>query len=156
MKKDQFAFTSNDVTGYSINGGEMPDARVSYVGRLNYTFADKYLFSSSLWRDGSYRFAADQRWCTFPAVSADWRISEEPFFKENVNFMDNLKLRASVGETGNDAVGGWQWYDKVSNAGTYIFGDKQNISSFFYPHKMPFITLVRYRNIDRILTCYLL
>jgi len=127
VKKDQFPFTSNDVTGYSIGGAEYPDARISYVGRLNYTFADKYLLSTSVRRDGSYRFAPDKRWGIFPAVSLGWRISEEPFFKNNVTFMDNLKLRGSFGKTGNDAVGGWQWYDKVVNSGSYIWGDKQNL-----------------------------
>jgi TonB-linked SusC/RagA family outer membrane protein len=123
---DQFAFTSSDRTGYDVTGSETPDARESYVARLNYAYADKYLVSASVRRDGSYRFAPDQRWGTFPAISLGWRISEESFFKENVSFMDLLKLRATYGKTGNDAVGGWQWYDRVVNNGTYVMGDKQN------------------------------
>nr|MBA4166827.1 TonB-dependent receptor [Chitinophagaceae bacterium] len=77
----------------------------------------------SLRRDGSYRFSPANRWGYFPAISGGWRISEEPFFANNVKFMDLLKLRASFGVTGNDAVGGYQWYDKATNAGSYVLGE---------------------------------
>ncbi|MBN8789512.1 MAG: TonB-dependent receptor [Terrimonas sp.] len=85
-------------------GGAYERARLSYFGRLGYNFKEKYL-AEFLWRyDGSYMFAPDQRWGFFPSISAGWRISEEDFFRNNVSFIDNLKLRASYGRMGNDQV----------------------------------------------------
>lgn len=86
--------------------GIINDARKSVVGRFNYAFDSRYLFEATFRYDGSYRFAPEQRWGFFPAVSAGWRISEESFFKSNksLSFIDNLKLRASTGILGNDKV----------------------------------------------------
>jgi len=74
-----------------------------YLGRINYDYADKYYASASFRRDGSSRFHKDNRWGTFYSVGASWRISQEDFMKE-YSWLDNLKLRASYGETGNDAL----------------------------------------------------
>lgn len=85
-------------------GGAYERARLSYFGRVGYNFKEKYM-AEFLWRyDGSYMFSPDQRWGFFPSISAGWRISEEDFFRNNVSFMDNLKLRASYGKMGNDQV----------------------------------------------------
>lgn len=73
-----------------------------YVGRINYAFANKYLFELSGRYDGSYKFIGKDRWNLFPAVSLGWRVSEEEFFKNVVPVVSNLKLRASVGKLGND------------------------------------------------------
>jgi TonB-linked SusC/RagA family outer membrane protein len=75
---------------------------MSYLGRLNYDYAQKYLLTFSLRRDGSSNFAPENRWGTFPAVSAGWRISEEPFF--NVPWVSELKVRGSWGKLGNSDV----------------------------------------------------
>ncbi len=83
--------------------------RLSYVGRLNYAYADKYLLEAAFRVDGSTKFAPDQRWGFFPSVSAGWRISSEPFFSENIKFIDYIKLRGSIATLGNDAIGGWLW-----------------------------------------------
>ena len=77
-------------------------AFMSYLGRLNYDFAERYLFTVSLRRDGSSNFAPENRWGTFPAVSAGWRISEEPFF--DVPWISELKVRGSWGQLGNSDV----------------------------------------------------
>lgn len=74
-----------------------------YFGRLNYDYADKYYLSVSYRHDGSSRFSKDNRWGNFWSFGASWRISEENFMKD-VNWIDNLKLRASYGQTGNDAI----------------------------------------------------
>ncbi|KAA2241780.1 SusC/RagA family TonB-linked outer membrane protein [Chitinophaga agrisoli] len=74
---------------------------VSFFGRLNYSFRDKYLFEANIRRDGSSRFAENQKWGWFPSFSAGWRITGEDFMK-SVTFIDNLKLRGSWGELGND------------------------------------------------------
>lgn len=74
-----------------------------YFGRLNYDYADKYYASVSYRRDGSSRFHKDNRWGNFWSFGLSWRISQEEFMKD-ITWVDNLKLRASYGETGNDAI----------------------------------------------------
>lgn len=82
------------------SGGAFNRARLSYFGRVGYNYQQKYI-AEFLWRyDGSYIFPADGRFGFFPGVSAGWRVSEEDFFKKNVKFVDNLKLRASWGQMG--------------------------------------------------------
>lgn len=98
----------------SVTGtGLLKDARRSIVGRVNYAYHEKYLLEGSFRYDGSYRFPADHRFGFFPAVSAGWRISEEPFFKNaaSLQFVDNLKLRVSKGVIGNDRVNAFQFQD---------------------------------------------
>lgn len=86
------------------NAGSVTDDRLlSYFGRVNYAYRDKYLLEAVLRYDGSSRFARDNRWGAFPSVSAGWRIDQEPFM-ENVRKIDLLKLRASWGKLGNQAV----------------------------------------------------
>lgn len=94
---------------------------VSYFGRVNYSFNDKYLFTASVRTDGSSRFGPNNRWGYFPAVSAGWRISDEAFM-ETVSAINDLKLRAGWGVTGNLPTG---YYPTVSPIGTwpnYSFG----------------------------------
>lgn len=86
--------------------------RLGYIGRLNYNFADRYLFTATVRRDGVSTFAPGNQWGTFPAFSAGWRISEEPFF--NVGWIDELKLRGSWGQLGNSAIPGGQYPQYVS------------------------------------------
>lgn len=75
---------------------------ISYYGRVQYAYADKYLFQASLRNDGSSAFGKNNRWGYFPAVSAGWNISSEDFMK-NVRLVSNLKLRAGYGVSGNSA-----------------------------------------------------
>lgn len=77
----------------------------SFFGRFNYRFKNRYLFETSLRRDGSSRFGSDKRYGNFWAVSGGWIISDEEFFK-GVRFVNNLKLTASYGTSGNDRIGG--------------------------------------------------
>jgi TonB-linked SusC/RagA family outer membrane protein len=79
----------------------------SYLSRVNYDFASKYFLTGSLRRDGNSNFAADQRWANFWSAGAAWRISKEDFF--NVPFFNELKLKASYGKVGNDAVGSYAY-----------------------------------------------
>ncbi|MDN3581628.1 SusC/RagA family TonB-linked outer membrane protein [Mucilaginibacter flavus] len=79
-------------------------ARLNYFGRVGYNYKEKYL-AEFLWRvDGSYMFPQSHRFGFFPGISAGWRISEEDFFKNNIKFLQNLKLRGSWGQMGNDNV----------------------------------------------------
>ncbi|HTL10749.1 MAG TPA: TonB-dependent receptor [Chitinophagaceae bacterium] len=81
-------------------GGEYNRARMGYFGRLSYNYQEKYIVELLGRYDGSYIFPADHRFGFFPGVMAGWRASEEKFFKDNVHFIDNLKLRASWGQVG--------------------------------------------------------
>lgn len=76
---------------------------VSFFGKLNYTYDDKYLFSVTVRRDGSSRFGKNNRYGTFPSFSAGWRLNREKFM-QNISWMDDLKLRASWGQTGNQEI----------------------------------------------------
>ena len=77
--------------------------RLSYFGRLNYSFKDRYLLQVTVRRDGSSKFGPDSRWGTFPSVALGWRISEEEFFPKG-GVVSNLKLRGSWGQLGNENV----------------------------------------------------
>ncbi|MGN6396057.1 MAG: SusC/RagA family TonB-linked outer membrane protein [Mucilaginibacter sp.] len=110
-------------------GGAWEKARLSYFGRVGYNYKEKYL-AEFLWRvDGSYIFPEAHRFGFFPGISAGWRISEENWFKGNVKFIQNLKLRGSWGQLGNDnvvnpATGTLDEYAFLSlyNIGSYIIG----------------------------------
>jgi len=103
-------------------GGFGENAFQSIFSRLNYSYKDKYLLMGSIRRDGSSKFAPDNRWGIFPAISGGWRISKEPFM-ENSTWIDELKLRASYGVSGNDQFGNYAWQGKVSYGNLYTYGD---------------------------------
>lgn len=108
------------------SGSASETARLNYFGRVNYRLKDKYL-AEFVWRyDGSYIFPEDSRFGFFPGISLGWRISEENFWKENLGFIENFKLRASIGQTGNDRIDPFQFmssYGFNSNGWTYIFNE---------------------------------
>jgi TonB-linked SusC/RagA family outer membrane protein len=96
-------------------------ARSSYVGRVNYSLKDKYLFEAIMRADASARYAVEGRWGYFPSLSAAWRISEEDFMADNSSW-NNLKLRASFGIMGNDAVSNFDFLTGFNIAnGFYLF-----------------------------------
>lgn len=104
----------------SITGDEYDYALRSYFARFNYAWAQKYLFEAVLRYDGSSRFSDNNRWGFFPALSAGWRISQEPFMAGVNRFVENLKLRASWGKTGNNASGNYD-YQASYNTTNYSF-----------------------------------
>lgn len=85
----------------------------SFFGRLSYDFMEKYLFTASVRRDGSSRFGADTKWGTFPSFSAGWKINQENFM-EDVKWVNLLKLRASLGTSGNDRIGDYEYLSQLS------------------------------------------
>ncbi|WP_460912992.1 SusC/RagA family TonB-linked outer membrane protein [Spirosoma areae] len=87
---------------------------ISYLGRFNYAYDDKYLFTASIRTDGSSRFGANNKWGTFPSVSAGWRVSSESFMR-NVRPISDLKLRGSWGLVGNNRIGD---YDAIARTST--------------------------------------
>ena len=110
---------TNKETGYEV-------AHRSYFGRLQYSFADKYLFEANVRLDGSSRFASDNRWGTFPAFSAGWRITEEEFMKNaDINWLSNLKLRVGWGQTGNEELKDEEVYLTIPSYAyeKYMFGN---------------------------------
>ncbi|MBP5538259.1 MAG: TonB-dependent receptor [Bacteroidales bacterium] len=90
-------------TPSAMKGNTTDSAVQSVFGRINYDYKGRYIFEANARADGSSRFAPGHRWGVFPSFSAAWRMTEEPWFK--TNWLDNLKLRASWGMLGNNAVG---------------------------------------------------
>lgn len=110
------------------SGSGFNSARLNYFGRVNYDFEAKYLIEFVGRYDGSYIFPAEKRYGFFPGVSAGWRLSQENFWKNNLSFIDEFKLRGSWGQTGNDRIEEWQYlptYGFNPNGYTYIFGHTQ-------------------------------
>ena len=108
-------------TLWNATGGRgTEDALISYFGRVNYDFDNKYLLEASFRADGSSRFGPTNRWAYFPSVSAGWRIDRESFFKSR--FIDQLKLRVSVGQLGNQAVDLYSYEQAVLLGQDYSFG----------------------------------
>ena len=95
---------------------------ISYFGRLNYAYKNRYLFEANFRRDGSSRFGPDSRWGTFPSFSAAWRISEEPFMESVKSTISNLKLRGSWGKLGNTTSGYYEWQATYGGV-NYSFGE---------------------------------
>ena len=106
-------------TPSSMKGNSTDSAVRSFFGRVNYDYKSRYIFEANLRADGSSRFAPGHRWGFFPSFSAAWRISEEPWFK--VSAIDNLKLRASWGKLGNNAVGDYAT-QLLYERRNYVFG----------------------------------
>lgn len=116
---DQILSASNSAERRSFNGSESNTGRLSYLGRINYSFADKYLAEFSFRQDGSYIFPDGNRFGFFPSVSLGWRISEEDFF--DISFINNLKVRASRGSTGRDEVAPFQFQNNFIRGSSYVF-----------------------------------
>ena len=110
---------------------------LSFFGRINYDYKGKYLFEANLRADGSSRFKKSGRWGLFPSVSLGWRITEEPFFKKSTlkNYIQNIKIRASYGQLGNEAVANpYVSYDQLgfvddATGLPMLFGDTKVIST---------------------------
>ncbi|MCL3782569.1 SusC/RagA family TonB-linked outer membrane protein [Prolixibacteraceae bacterium JC049] len=137
---DQIYNTSSDTEKRYFSGGEGESARESWIGRLHYTFSDKYIAEFSFRYDGNYRFAPSKRWGFFPSGSVAWRISQENFMQD-IDWLSNLKLRASYGTTGSDKdingnnITPWQWSNVYRKSGSYVFGG--NLVDGLVPGKMP-------------------
>lgn len=92
-------------TGKSVSTGTATGyALLSYFGKVNYSYNDRYLVSGTIRYDGSSRFGKNNRFGTFPAFSVGWRLSEEAFIKENTSLFSDLKLRLGWGQTGNQEI----------------------------------------------------
>ncbi|MEP6626419.1 MAG: TonB-dependent receptor [Ginsengibacter sp.] len=104
LTNDIFDLNAGDPTTSSNYGGSGVWGMESYLGRLNYNYDNKYILSGTVRRDGSANFGPENKWGTFPSISAAWRVSQEKFFK--IPFISELKLRFETGLTGNQGGGG--------------------------------------------------
>ena len=106
---------------------------VSFFGRFNYSFKEKYLATFTLRADGSSRFGSDQRWGTFPSGSVAWRLDQEPFIQD-LDVFSNLKLRLGYGKTGNDQVGEYASYALMSNTHLTFDGSTNTAGTHLNPN----------------------
>lgn len=106
---------------------DTPNRILSFFGRANYSLLDRYLLTVTFRADGSSKFSPDHRWGYFPAAALAWRISEESFMKE-LTWLDNLKLRLSYGEVGNDGISSnlWSqtWTSETDRRWQYVMNNK--------------------------------
>ncbi|MDM8176136.1 MULTISPECIES: SusC/RagA family TonB-linked outer membrane protein [Olivibacter] len=103
------------------NVSKREKANVSVIGRVNYDFDGKYLFTANFRADNSSNFGSENKWGYFPSFSAGWRLSKENFLNE-VSWLDDLKLRAGWGIVGNDNVGEYAYWGRVASDANYPFG----------------------------------
>lgn len=126
-------FVTDDLLWYNLNAGETPILPgsganpknewdlVSYMGRMNYNFNERYYVTTTIRRDGYSGFALNRKYGTFLSAALAWRISAEPFFA-NAEWINDLKIRASYGTVGNQAVGTYRSLAQLRNA-PYVFGE---------------------------------
>ena len=111
---------------------------LSFFGRLNYSYKDKYLFTAIVRSDGSCNFAKGNRWGVFPSVSAGWVISEEPWMAGTKDWLNFFKIRGSWGQNGNCSISNFQYNGQISLDGQYDFSyDQTNPVIAAYPQNIP-------------------
>lgn len=108
-----------------VGGFRNEAALISYLGRLEYNYDDRYILNAVFRRDGSSRFSDDNKWGNFPSLSAAWRLSNESFF--NVENINELKLRASYGELGSGNIGNYESQGFINTLGAIVLGEDQNL-----------------------------
>ncbi|MFV0505811.1 MAG: SusC/RagA family TonB-linked outer membrane protein [Bacteroidales bacterium] len=130
---DQMFVYSTDSERRTGTAHEVVGGRLSWIGRFHYSFADRYIAEFSFRYDGNTLFPKEKRWGFFPSVSAAWRISEEAFMNNSSDWLDNLKLRASVGTTGNDLdvnnnkITPFSYMPVYRSGNSYIWGGDLNL-----------------------------
>ncbi|PXX96090.1 TonB-dependent receptor [Marinifilum breve] len=122
-------FVGSGADGYYTSGGASELTMMSYLGRINYAYDNKYLFTANFRADGSSRFADGNRWGYFPSVALGWKISEEEFLQD-VDWLSILKLRGGWGQIGNENVGSYYLYQTTMSGNSqyrYIFGENEDV-----------------------------
>ncbi|MBN8686531.1 MAG: TonB-dependent receptor [Chitinophagales bacterium] len=126
---DEFWAFSNDPTSIASitdairNPQGIQFAKRSYVSRADYSFRNKYFIEFIGRADASSNFAPDNRWGFFPTVGLGWRISDENFFRENIHFINSLKLRANIGIVGEDRVANKTYVNRFTQTTGYLLGN---------------------------------
>ncbi|MGB5818687.1 MAG: SusC/RagA family TonB-linked outer membrane protein, partial [Saonia sp.] len=115
---------AGDLETYTVGSGRAKNQILSYIGRANYTYKDRYLLTATIRADGSSRFGEDNKYGYFPSVALGWRISDEPFMETSKTW-SNLKLRTSYGITGNQEIGNYNSLVLLGTVGDAVFnGDR--------------------------------
>ncbi|MFT2010439.1 TonB-dependent receptor [Pontibacter sp. 13R65] len=127
---------ANNINVGSTFTNESRHTLLSYFGRVQYNFADRYLFSATFRRDGSSRFGSATKWGSFPSASIGWRVSEEAFM-DNVGFVNDFKLRASWGISGNNAIGNYDHIALLTPASYSFGGSAPGLATGFAPVNAP-------------------
>lgn len=132
LRGSRMQFPSNDVpeldaggAGQQSNEGFTEEWSLrSYYGRVNYDYKGKYLIEGNARYDASSRFPTDLKWAFFPSVSGGWRVSEEPFYGEQLKaVVSDLKLRASIGKLGNQNIGNYPYQTVLNSSYAYPYGE---------------------------------
>lgn len=113
------------VDDFAIGGWRSDWSLLSYFARLNYIFKDKYLFEANLRKDASSRFPDENKWATFPSFSIGWKVSEEAFM-QNIDFINNFKVRAGWGMVGNDQISNYP-HDQTFNFSQFYVDNNGNL-----------------------------
>lgn len=117
-------------TGYP-KAGKTRYTSLSFFGRVNYSYLDKYLFSFNVRADGASKFAPGKQWGYFPSGSVAWRIKRENFLK-NVDFINDLKIRGGFGLVGNNRINDYLFLTTFKNDGSYFYGINNNAVLAYY------------------------
>ena len=134
-------FINDELLWHNLGGGGTQTAKsytdlyttVSQMGRLNYSYDSRYLFTFTVRRDGSSVFGSDNKYGTFPSVALGWNIANEKFM-EKADWLNNLKLRLSYGKAGNEAIGVYETLAKMSNAALTM--DRQSATALYPSSRM--------------------
>ena len=111
---------------FSTSFGE-PSHTQSWFGRINYSYLGRYLITATMRADGSSRFAKGNQWGYFPAGAVAWRLSDEPFMESTRSWLDNLKIRASIGTSGNDGIDGSSFFTAWVSATENVNGQQVTV-----------------------------
>ncbi len=103
-----------------VSSDKFTSKLIAFFGRLNYSYDDKYMLSASLRREGSSKFGANNKWGYFPAISAGWTVSREPFMN-SIAFINDLKIRLGYGITGNHGIPSYLSLQRLSTSGTMLY-----------------------------------
>lgn len=132
---DTWKISVNNTLGLQQDGNRngwgswnsIPYRLASYFGRISYNFDERYMLEATFRRDGSSRFGDNNKWGNFPSVSIGWNIKNESFLS-NVDWLSTLKLRASWGLNGNDAIGDFRYAVYMNSGNNYVLGSGANAS----------------------------
>ena len=110
-------------------GAPQPKSRLaSYFARVSYDYDSRYMIQATVRRDGSSRFGSNNHWATFPSVSVGWNVMNEKFMESSLDWLNNLKVRASWGKNGNENIGNFQYVALTSTNNNAIFGNPGSIA----------------------------
>lgn len=109
-------------TGLYAGSNHYRSVLISWLGRIFYSYKDRYLVTATIRRDGSSKFGANHHWGNFPSFSLGWNVAEEPFFKKQFAWVDQLKVRAGYGELGNQEIDDYQYASIITTGINYPDG----------------------------------